>query len=39
VVISFVVGAIVFREKNILKKALYLAGIMIGILLLSLASH
>ncbi len=37
-VISFVVGAIVFREKNIAKKALYLAGIMIGILLISLAS-
>jgi transporter family protein len=39
VVISFVVGAMVFKEKNILKKALYLAGIMIGILLISLASH
>lgn len=37
-VISFVVGAIVFKEKNIAKKALYLAGIMIGILLISLAS-
>lgn len=38
-VISFVVGAIVFKEKNIPLKALYLAGIMIGILLLSMASH
>lgn len=39
VVISFVVGALVFREKNIVLKALYLAGIMVGILLISLASH
>lgn len=39
VVISFVVGALVFKEKNILLKALYLAGIMIGILLISVASH
>jgi len=38
-VISFVVGAIVFKEKNIPLKALYLAGIMIGILLISMASH
>jgi bacterial/archaeal transporter family protein len=36
-VISFVVGAIVFREKNIRLKALYMTGIMIGILLISLA--
>jgi transporter family protein len=39
VVISFVVGAMVFKEKNIPLKALYLAGIMIGILLISMASH
>jgi transporter family protein len=38
-VISFVVGAIVFKEKNIPLKALYLAGIMIGILLISMGSH
>ena len=38
-VISFVVGAVVFKEKNIPLKALYLAGIMIGILLISMASH
>ncbi len=38
-VISFVVGAIVFKENNILLKALYLAGIMIGILLISVGSH
>lgn len=38
VVVSFVVGALVFKEKNIPRKALYLAGIMIGILLISLAS-
>jgi len=38
VVISFVVGALVFKEKNIRRKALYLAGILIGILLISLGS-
>jgi len=38
VVISFVVGAVVFREKNIRRKAIYLAGILIGILLISLGS-
>ncbi len=38
-VISFVVGALIFHEKNIKRKALYLAGIMIGILLISLGSH
>jgi transporter family protein len=39
VVISFVVGALVFREKNIPRKAIYLIGILIGILLISLGSH
>ncbi len=39
VVISFVVGALVFKERNIPRKALYLAGIMIGILLISVGSH
>jgi transporter family protein len=38
VVISFVVGAVVFHEKNIRIKALYLVGIMIGIALISLGS-
>jgi len=38
VVISFTVGALVFKEKNIPRKALYLAGIMIGILLISMGS-
>lgn len=38
VVISFVVGALVFKERNIPLKALYLVGIMIGILLISMAS-
>jgi transporter family protein len=38
VVISFVVGALVFHEKNISRKAIYLAGILIGILLISLGS-
>lgn len=38
VVVSFVVGALVFKEKNIPLKALYLTGIMIGILLISLGS-
>ena len=38
VVISFVVGALIFKERNIPLKALYLAGIMIGILLISLGS-
>ena len=39
VVISFVVGAVVFHEKYLRKKGLYLAGILIGILLISLGSH
>lgn len=39
VVISFVVGAVVFHEKNIRMKALFLAGILIGIVLISLGSH
>ena len=39
VVISFTVGAVVFHEKNLRKKGLYLAGILIGILLISLGSH
>ncbi len=39
VVISFALGAIVFHEKNLRKKGLYLAGILIGILLISLGSH
>lgn len=39
VVISFAVGALVFKERNIHRKAIYLAGILIGILLISLGSH
>jgi len=39
VVISFVVGALVLHEKNIRRKAIFLAGILIGILLISLGSH
>jgi len=39
VVISFAVGALVFHEKNIRKKAIYLVGILVGILLISLGSH
>ena len=39
VVISFVVGAFVFHERNIPRKAMYLVGILIGILLISLGSH
>jgi len=36
--LSFVVGAVVFHEKNIRRKALYLFGILIGILLISMGS-
>lgn len=39
VVVSFIVGALVFHEKNLKKKGLYLAGILLGILLISLGSH
>jgi transporter family protein len=39
VVISFTVGALVFHEKNIRMKAIYLVGILVGILFLSLGSH
>jgi bacterial/archaeal transporter family protein len=38
VVISFVLGAVVFHEKNIRRKAIYLTGILIGILLISMGS-
>lgn len=39
VVISFTVGAFVFHEKNLWKKSLYLAGIVLGILIISLGSR
>lgn len=39
VVVSFIVGAIVFREKNLWKKSFYLAGILLGILLISMGSR
>lgn len=39
VVIAFVLGAVVFHEKNLRKKGIYLAGILIGILLISLGSN
>lgn len=38
VIISFVVGAIVFNEKNLKKKGFYLAGILAGILLITIGS-
>jgi transporter family protein len=38
VVISFLVGALVFHEKNLRRKGIYLAGILIGILLISMGS-
>ncbi len=37
--ISFVIGALVFRERNIRTKAIYLIGILSGIILISLGSH
>ncbi|WP_430821446.1 EamA family transporter [Carboxylicivirga caseinilyticus] len=38
VIIAFVFGAILFKEKNIKQKAIYLTGILTGILLLLLGS-
>ncbi|TKG91178.1 EamA family transporter [Puteibacter caeruleilacunae] len=39
IVIAFTFGAIVFKEKNITRKALYLLGILSGILIIVLSSH
>ena len=38
VIIAFSVGAIAFKENNIRKKGIYLAGILIGILLITLGT-
>lgn len=38
VVVPFVIGAILFKEINIRKKGIYLAGILLGILLITLGS-
>jgi transporter family protein len=39
VVISFLIGTLIFTEKNIVKKGLYLAGILLGIILITIGSH
>lgn len=39
VVVSFIFGALVFKEKNVKKKGLYLAGIIGGVLLMVAGSH
>ena len=39
VIIAFAIGAIVFKEKNIVKKGIFLAGILIGIGLLIIGSQ
>lgn len=39
VVIPFLFAAIFFKEKNVKKKGLYLAGIIVGVLLMVLGSH
>ena len=38
VLVAFVMGALLFKEQNIRKKGIYLLGILIGILLISLGS-
>lgn len=38
VVVTFVLGALIFHEKNIRKKGLYLAGILLGIILITIGS-
>ena len=38
VIVAFVVGAIIFKEKNIKKKSIYLAGILGGMLMLMYSS-
>lgn len=39
VLVAFVTGAILFREKNIKKKGIYLLGILLGILIISFGTH
>ncbi|PTN09824.1 transporter family protein [Mangrovibacterium marinum] len=39
VLVAFVTGAILFRERNIKKKGLYLLGILLGILIISFGTH
>jgi len=39
VLVAFVTGAILFRERNIRKKGIYLLGILMGILIISFGTH
>ena len=39
VLITFTLGALIFREQNLKKKSLYLIGILLGILLITLGSQ
>ena len=39
VIIPFLFGAFFFREENVKKKGLYLAGIIVGVLLMVIGSH
>lgn len=39
VLVAFVTGAILFRERNIRRKGLYLLGILAGILIISFGTH
>jgi len=39
VLVAFAVGAVLFREKNIRKKGIYLLGILLGILIISYGSR
>jgi len=39
VLVAFVTGALLFRERNIRKKGLYLLGILAGILIISFGTH
>ncbi len=39
VLVAFVTGAILFRERNIKRKGIYLLGILLGILIISFGTH
>jgi len=39
VLVAFITGAILFKERNIKQKGIYLLGILAGILIISLGSH
>lgn len=39
VVVAFIIGALIFKDKNIKRKAVFLAGIIVGVLLMAFGSR